>query len=317
MLLTMYNQPIVRGIYSINFSNGKRYIGMSNDIKARIKEHKCDAKNNDLLPVHRAMRLYNYDIEVLEECIESREVMCAREKYWIKYYQTFLDKNKGYNLTPGGDGAPAGTYNSSAKLSEKDLIEIYDLLINHRELFIYQIAAKFNLSPEAVSDINCGKRYFNEFLLYPLRSQPKPQVQKGINHHNAVFDNKEAINAVYNDLKQSILSIKEIAKKYNVCENTISKINQGHQYYDENNDYPLRKQKVRPKITTEKLNQIYNLLINTNLTYKQIGQKVGVVETTIYRINKGASSKQPNFTYPIRANKEINQAVSTIFASEE
>ena len=64
----MNKQKIKKGIYSIEFSNKKRYIGMSNNIQNRIKEHKLDVKNNDLLPVHCAMRKYNYKIKMLEDC---------------------------------------------------------------------------------------------------------------------------------------------------------------------------------------------------------------------------------------------------------
>ena len=30
------------------------------------------------------------------------------------------------------------------------------------------------MSKEAISEINCGRRYFNEKLKYPLREPPKP-----------------------------------------------------------------------------------------------------------------------------------------------
>lgn len=185
----MYQQTTNKGIYSINFSNKKRYIGMSNNIKSRIKEHRIDAKNNDLLPVHCAMRKYDYTIEILEDCKSlSRREMAQREKYWIRYYDTFNNKEKGYNLTPGGDGAAEGIYNSSAKLNEKTLSEIYDLLINHSELYIYEIALKYKISAEAVSKINSGKRYYNLFLNYPLRCPPKPKGPGfGINNHSAIF----------------------------------------------------------------------------------------------------------------------------------
>jgi predicted GIY-YIG superfamily endonuclease len=40
MIYNLENCPSgLSGIYKINFSNGKCYIGQSNDIKRRIKEH--------------------------------------------------------------------------------------------------------------------------------------------------------------------------------------------------------------------------------------------------------------------------------------
>ena len=40
----LLNCPIVAGIYKINFPNGKSYIGLSNNIPRRIKEHNKDSR---------------------------------------------------------------------------------------------------------------------------------------------------------------------------------------------------------------------------------------------------------------------------------
>lgn len=291
-------QKINKGIYSINFSNKKRYIGMSNNIKNRIKEHELDAKNNDLLPVHCAMRKYNYDIEILENCDQlSRADMADKERYWIKYYNTFEDKTKGYNLTPGGDGNSSGIYNSSAKLNKKTLSEVYDLLINHTELYIYEIASKYNISAEAISEINLGKRYYNEFLTYPLREPPKPKGPgSGINNPSAKFTSNQSLKEIYKDLEDSILSLEEIAKKYNVSYTTISKINRGITYFQKNYSYPIRKKK---KNLTD-YESIIQLLLTTNLSFTEIGKKFNLSCSTIGRINNGKIHYLNTLKYPIR-----------------
>ena len=42
----------------------------------------------------------NFNFSIIEEC--SEEQLNKREKYWIKYYNSY-GKN-GYNLTSGGEG---------------------------------------------------------------------------------------------------------------------------------------------------------------------------------------------------------------------
>lgn len=52
-----------------------------------------------------AIKLYgkeNFTIELIEEC--PQEQANEKERYWIKFYNSYEDKTKGYNLTPGGDG---------------------------------------------------------------------------------------------------------------------------------------------------------------------------------------------------------------------
>ena len=324
MMLTIYeNQKVYkieyRGIYSINFDNGKKYIGMSERVKERLWEH-LKSKNDltDILPVHQAMRKHDFNFELLEECHGSREEMGEREKYWINFYNTFKDKSKGYNLTPGGDGMCCGVDNPAAKLNEQQIQEVYNKLINEKTKFIYQIAAEYNISPEAISDINNGRRYFNEFLNYPLRSEQYiPKVEKGIKNHLAKFKTQEEINKIYDELKNSNLTLRELANKYNICYTTISKINRGLEYQKENFDYPIRKEKRNLKLSYDDIDKIYEILINTKESLKSISKKYNVSQDTIIRLNKGETYKKENYIYPIRANKEINKAVSTISGSGE
>lgn len=322
MKLTIYNNDKIeyRGIYSINFDNGKRYIGLSERVKERLKEHCRDMRDKEnILPVHAAMRKHNFEFELLEECKgNNRKELCEREIYWIDYYGTYKDKNKGYNLTPGGDGSALGCNNFSAKLNEQQIQEVYKKLMYNKDLYIYQIAAQYNISPEAMSEINNGKRYYNCYLQYPLRKAPKPNVGKGINNHLSKFKTQEQINEIYKDLRDSSLSLKEIAKKYNSNYTTISEINRGLKYITEGYDYPVRKRK-KSRISKKIIQEIHNSLINTEETQKFISKKYGVSVDVVQRINNGTceSYKNLKYTYPIRANKEINKAVSTILGSEE
>lgn len=87
-----------KGIYKItNNITNKSYIGQSKNIEQRWVEHK-NAKDN--YAIHKTIQKYginNFTFEIIELC----DNLFEREKYWIKYYDTYLN---GYNETPGGEG---------------------------------------------------------------------------------------------------------------------------------------------------------------------------------------------------------------------
>lgn len=295
---------IYRGVYCISFTNGKKYIGISNNIRKRINEHISDAKHNDLLPVHKAINKYNFIIELLEQCqSESRQELNKKERFWIKKLNTY-NKNYGYNLTIGGDGAQEGYYNLSAKFNKQQIQEIYDLLINRTDLYIYEIAAKYNISPESLSDINNGKRYYNSNLTYPLRSIHHIPINKPGTESNVAKFNKQQIQQIYLLLKNSNKTFQQIAKEYNTCYAVISNINRGITYKNDKITYPIRIKKIKTcKLSEEQIDQIINLLINTKISISEIGKIFQVSPTTIGRIRDGKSRKRENLKYPLRKKK--------------
>lgn len=107
------------GIYKItNKNTGKSYIGQSNDIERRFKEHQIAGKKSRI-PVDIAIQKYGKDLftyEIIEECLINQ--LNEREEYWIKFYDTF---NNGYNCNPGGNQSSVGENNGRAKLTESDV----------------------------------------------------------------------------------------------------------------------------------------------------------------------------------------------------
>ena len=117
------------GIYKITkIENGKSYIGKSNDIERRFKEHQTKGKISRI-PVDEAIAKYGinaFTYEIIEKC--SLDQLNEREQYWIKYYNT---KENGYNCNDGGDAATYGENNGRSKLTEQDVIEIRKAYNNH------------------------------------------------------------------------------------------------------------------------------------------------------------------------------------------
>lgn len=125
----------MRGVYKIeNLINGKKYIGKSENIQHRFRNHKSESfnpKSNAYdTAIHRAIRKYgleNFSFDVIEEC--ETEELNAREIYWIDYYQSF---GNGYNMTKGGEGTYAIDIERAKNLWDDGLsIEEISIIMQH------------------------------------------------------------------------------------------------------------------------------------------------------------------------------------------
>lgn len=101
-------------VYKItNIKNGKIYVGITNQgVGARWVKHCSDSRHGSSFPIHNAIRKHgeeNFQIEVIET-VEDVEYLKEREVYWIKHFNSY-NREKGYNLTFGGDGT-FGRYHS-------------------------------------------------------------------------------------------------------------------------------------------------------------------------------------------------------------
>lgn len=120
------------GIYKItNKLNGMCYIGQSNNIERRYKEHFCWGEHNELHIDKLICELGkdNFDFEIIEEC--KQEELDKKERYWIEYYNSFRN---GYNATKGGNGS----FNGNPKLTVNDVKNIriaYKNKENRKEVY--------------------------------------------------------------------------------------------------------------------------------------------------------------------------------------
>lgn len=109
--------PDKPGIYRcVNINDGRSYVGQTNSLQKRKKEHLRALKNHK----HYNTRFqrawdahgeYNYEWQVIETC--SLEELDELEVYWVDHYDAFRD---GYNSTVGGKGARG--YKQTAESNE-------------------------------------------------------------------------------------------------------------------------------------------------------------------------------------------------------
>lgn len=156
------------GIYKFtNKITGESYIGQSVNIKKRYNQHKNrhDKFNKEKAIedtyFHSMLRWYgfhNFSFEILEEC--NKECLNEKEQYYIKLFKTLYPN--GYNKTKGGDSA------TCCKISNGMLKNIINDLENS-ELTEAEIANKYFLHINTISQINVGGTWYNKNQSYPIR----------------------------------------------------------------------------------------------------------------------------------------------------
>lgn len=198
------------GIYKItNKKTKKSYIGQSNDIERRFKEHQTKGEKSRI-PVDIAIKKYgkdNFLYEIIEEC--NIEDLNQKETYWIQYFDTV---NNGYNCNLGGEQQSIGESNGRAKLTEEDIIFIRkaynehkrqkDIYENYKDLIsfehfqnIWQGRVWKHIMPEVFTDEN--KKYY----IY--------ENSKGEAGNKATFTNEEIITIRTRYINESAKQIYE------------------------------------------------------------------------------------------------------------
>ena len=155
------------GIYKItNKVNGKVYIGQSDNIERRWKNHKKDAfwPNSHVYnyPLYRAMRKYGLDnflFEILEKC--KKEELNQKEVSYIAQYDSFRN---GYNQDEGGTAA-----SHPLKLTPQKVQEIIQILKTSNKTNT-QIAKDFGVSEGMIRNINAGVLWVQPNETYPIRT---------------------------------------------------------------------------------------------------------------------------------------------------
>ena len=208
------------------------YVGQTVNLNNRHYRHmKIDPYDSCLreynYPLSRGIRKYGedaYELIILEDNLKQEELN-EREKYWIKYYDTYYN---GYNQSLGGANP------IMVKHNEEEIDEVINLLKNST-LSFQEIADKCEISLTHVYNINIGERRKRDDIKYPIRSNK----QKGC---RGLKFSQEECKQIHEDILNTKMTFKEIAKKYHCSDTTIRDLNKGKTkaYKLENYNYPLR-----------------------------------------------------------------------------
>ena len=215
-------------IYKIeNLINHKVYIGQTNNPQRRFSEHRAKGyETNTHKVLYYAFDKYginNFSFEIIEET----DIPNEREKYWIKFYDSF---ENGYNMTEGGDLPPQHSGVEHPKCNHSiDEISLVKTLLKNSKLSTKEIANLTHYNISSINRINLGELHFDSTLNYPIRKE------------NTKIDRNKRAKMIIDDLLNTNLTQKEIALKYKVGRTTITAINNGQNFRDNNLNYPLRK----------------------------------------------------------------------------
>lgn len=266
----------------VNKINQHKYVGQTNNLQRRIREHKSCAFNpnassyNDL--IHCKIREYgieNFDIEILEKLYyDDIEKVNEREKFWVKEKESYCGWGKGYNMDLGG-----GKRAYSSILSNDQLQGIKQDIKNGIPYF--DIERKYNISTSFISSINNGVYFKDDNEKYPLYKY---------------YKQKEDYDELIDLLLNSTYSLNKIAEILGLGYSTVKKINEGKLRKGLYPTYPIRKKTAYE----QRAEKVKELLLNTNLTYKEITKITGASDDTIRRIRIGECFKDANLNYPLR-----------------
>ena len=278
-------------VYKIeNNINHKIYIGQTNNLERRIKEHRHDKRMNH--PIYNAIHKYGWE-NFSVETLYFGEDYNTKEKEYIKLYRS-NEKEFGYNIQNGGQDS-SGENNPRSKLTQQQV----DLLmkdLKETNVEFDKLAEKYNVSIKTIRNVNTGIAWRKNDITYPIR---EPLICPSINH--------EKIKLIKKMLRDGFYSIDYIARMFKVERYVILNINKGVTYYDENDEYPIREL----GLTHDELEEIIKLLEDPSIPMKYIAKLYGRAVTQIYRINNGGSWHNPNIKYPIRKStvqrNELNQ----------
>lgn len=215
-----------------NLINGKQYIGQTNNLENRKRQHIQDTIHQHhgheaayQQPIHCAMRKYgidNFKIDVLDIIdTDDWNQVNELEQYYIKRKNTMSPN--GYNLQGTGYANPG---RNKSKIPEKTIEAIYQDLKNKKPM--KEIAEQYNLSRAYISDINNGRCLRRQDEAYPLQ-----QNRMTNDDYYEIFDL----------LLNTNWSMREIARYTHRNRDTIEKINKGHQKIVQalyNGSFPIR-----------------------------------------------------------------------------
>jgi len=129
-----------------------------------------------------------------------------------------------------------------------------------------------------------------------------PPVHKGVLSHKTTHSINQ-VEMVKYLLKSTELSPSEIGEITGYDKSAVERINAGKIWNDPEQIYPIRHLKRSQTTNKERWERIVDLLMNTDLTHREISEICNVAKSTVTMINIGKNGRQyniQNYPYPIR-----------------
>lgn len=176
----------------------------------------------------------------------------------------------------------------------------------------------YEIIESQIENYNDREKYWIEFYNSKtpngyniLNGGNEPPIFYGNEHPNTKISDENVI-LLKNDLKNTAISLQELANKYKISKKQVLRINQGLSRSKLDEEYPIRKNpNVNGKLTEEDVDNIIELLKYTYRFNGNIAKEFGVNSDTINKINKGESHHRENIQYPIRKWKSCGVTLFT------
>ena len=152
-----------------------------------------------------------------------------------------------------------------------------------------QIAHQNGVSYSVVSNINSGRCFLNENLVYPLKK------------HEGRYDYEESLWENVRSMLKDGASAKAIAAKLHLPNTSmVHDINTGKTHRSDQYAYPI--QPYQPKISDELIRELAKDVKYTRKTLAQIAKEYGVHKSTVLNVKNGKYQRYrvPGYTYPLR-----------------
>lgn len=261
-------------VYRGLFKNGKMYIGITNNYKRRLREHKHSVNKQDRIdyPLYKAIKKYGWDsIEwsIIMKCDTLEEAKEA-EVYFIERYDLY--NKKGYNASKGGDYPSEKCY-----VYSDDIVNLIVSDLKTGEMTLQKIADKHKVSLSYVSNI-LNNKIRNKEVIHRNNLQSK----KGSKNIASKLDE----NKVSEIKKRLILgeSRKKLEKEFEVSKSTIQGIAVGDTWKHVEPKIPMKKK--RNRMTKDVLLQIKSKLDQGESSFS-IQKEFKVSPNTVVKVKKG------------------------------
>ena len=264
-----------------NLNTGKTY--RDDTIDYPIRKFQCSGETSNIVPINTVNA-------IIEDLIHSNlSIHKIAQKYHVNF--SHVDSiNKGDRIAYHKDNINY-PIRESIRLTQEQVNNIKkDLILGI--LSKNQIANKYNVEYAVVSNINGGRSYFDENLIYPLKK------------HEGRYDWDEAVFEQIKCMLKRGVSAKKIAKELHLPNlSMVHDINIGKSHRSPNYSYPICP--YTNKYSDELIKEILNEICSTNKSLAKIAKEHNMHKSTVIALKNGSWNRYrlSGYTYPLRPNR--------------